>query len=138
MPNVVSLDVRISSGWAAGRLAIAARVAATVLSRSRCLCEDDLVAHRSLVEFIHYGEVIGLGAMPRIDENVDAAKVRPAGEVGVDQLRPRRDLVLRRLRETIAGHVDDPERRVFRLEDVELLRASGRVRCTRQRYPAGH
>ena len=114
-PRPVSLEVTMTSGCAAGRLAIAAVSRRSPPSSSRGdrlvgLGQHDLVAHRGLVELVHHREVVGLGAVPPIDQHVDAPQVRPAGEVFVDQLGPRLDLGLRRLRKAVARHVDDAQR----------------------------
>ncbi len=91
------------------------------------LGDDDLVADGRLVELVHHRLVVGVRAVAAIDQHVDAAQVRAAGEILVDQPGPLLHLRLGRLGETVAGHVDDAEWRVEALEDVELLRPPRRV-----------
>ena len=55
------------------------------------LGQHHLVAHRRLVELVHHRQVIGLGAVPAIDQHIDAAQVGAAGEIlsGSAWSRPR-------------------------------------------------
>ncbi len=76
MPALLSDDVAISSGCAAGRLAIdGAGLIDDGLElfgeQLVGLGEDDLVAHRVAVELGHDGEIVGLGPVTCIDQHIE-------------------------------------------------------------------
>ena len=100
------------------------------------LGENELVGDGALVERVHDRRVDLLQAVPGIDEQEDARQVGAAAQVVVDEPGPRLDLGLRHRRIAVAGHVDQREAAAD-VEEVELLRAPGRVGGPRQRLATG-
>ena len=96
--------------------------------------ENGLPRHGCVIEQRHQLEVDRLGPVPGIDQQEHARQRLAAAQIGAHQLRPRRHLVLGRLRESVARHVHEKKARVGVLadEEVQLLRAAGRIRCARQ------
>ena len=102
------------------------------------LGQDDLVAHRRLVQRLEDVDVDVLEAVPRVDQHIDARQAAAALQELVDQVGPGRDLGLRGLRIAVAGHVDEPQVAALRaVEEDQFLGAAGCVRGPRQAVAAG-
>jgi hypothetical protein len=67
--------------------------------------------------------------MTAVDQHQGTLERRAAAQIIVDQEAPLADDVFGRLGKAVAGHVDQPQlQRLAHVEEVELLRAAGRVR----------
>ncbi len=128
MPMPLAELVARISGWAAGRLAIAA----VVSSQTRLegghpdfvgFGEDDLIGHRRLVQHGHHLQVVLLEAVPGVDQHADAAQHGASLQEGVDQGRPFGDLMLRRLGKAIARQIDQGQA-APQIEKIDLLGAA--------------
>ena len=141
MPSPFSADVTASSGKAAARRETMAPIVAQALLELFGLelvrlGEHDLMADRGFTERIERGLVGVFQAMPGVDQQVDAGEIGAAFQVGVDELRPFHDFLLRRFGVTVARHIDEAQRAVI-AEIDQFLGAAGRVRCAREAFAAG-
>ncbi len=133
IPNPVSLEVAIISGWAAGCLGIGARL---FLHRGKLagldlvdLGEDEVVADGGGIEHLHELAIDLLQPVPAVDQQQHPLQRLAAAKIIVDQVAPLLGEVLRRLGEAVARHVDEPEaERLADVEEIQFLRPARRVR----------
>ena len=107
------------------------------------LGENQRVGDSGGVERVEHFLVHLHHAAPSVDQDIDAQQFRPAAKVILHQAVPRGNLGLGHSRIAVAGHVDETRALdivgalAAQREEIELLRAAGRMRHARERLAAG-
>ena len=105
------------------------------------LGQHDLRTDRRGIEVRQQVDIGFTKAAPRIDQNIDPAKVGTPPEIRMNERRPCRNLGLGGRRVAVTGHIDEHHipllvARLSRKED-QLLRSARRARCSRKAIGVG-
>ena len=100
------------------------------------LGQHHLIGDAGLVEHAHQRAVDVLQAVPRIDQQADAAQRRAGSQISPHQPGPALDRGLRRFGIAVARQVDQHQH-AAEVEEIDLPRAARRVRGARQHAAPG-